>query len=871
MNDAAATMTAATTTSRITTPTRKDFWTKTMERVRGGKRTRAWLYEAVLPATWKVAFAIVALADIATCWPSLLNGWFDQPYYGNERVVQPLSSSASQCYNDSLQPQDGQASKGGESTCRPAYYPFFVTMVLSPALSFVYRYVGIVFCWCCLVEAALSAREAKRIAFENAALDSFERKLARLYSSTRFSVFRQQPTSQDYKESEQDLHLARNTLRVWSPVASILLAWFVLLPWADLVYTQLIKRQFWNAVAHIRIASNGDDDANNVTVEDIDVILLGGYAECRKDTALATIWITQFVQHGYYTFKLVQTRIVDWAWSVALPYRFRKQPKRFVQRIQLLLKWIRYLRFAGPLLRLGLKLQDQFWVFTRTWRQTFVARTEKAKRLAQRSKLFEDIRRIESLAKVQTKLASVPSQLFTLVQEGYSATGLDRILNQKKEEGLRLKQKLAALKRTVQSRRTSMYTSADLYDRAVDLMQEVTNSASKAVWNSNLISPHTRFSVGWRCVVTFALLAELTRLYASWKLSDTFKVSYTQMISSLLVECNVEMMDRFRKQTRQAKPIRQWIGKLLKLPNVELATCMPSNPTSRLFLRMGDAFESFVDIVCFLDIFVWFSTGELNDQGLVVPKPFVSRCIIPGTLVQILDHPTLPDKLPLLLAKFFAAAGSVGYSRAIRWMLAIFPAAELIARPFFKHYLFRHMEEEEFLQYTQSFALDPSFCGVPYGSTANFKRQSFRTTTMSTSRMTSSDSSSHDVGLLSPLTPFSPTKPGGRRLSDILDFDGHSSVLDLDTMFEDTSLSHANNTFFGRSPGGPPEEPRSSMMKRFGATSSRHQLVGFEDDHQHGEMPASSSRGDVGTSGSTLSSMNQQEEYDNDTGESPEF
>ena len=59
--------------------------------------------------------------------------------------------------------------------------------------------------------------------------------------------------------------------------------------------------------------------------------------------------------------------------------------------------------------------------------------------------------------------------------------------------------------------------------------------------------------------------------------------------------------------------------------------------------------ETFIDVVSFMDIFFWFFTGELDELGFVVPKHFITRCIIPGTLVQVLDHPTLPDVLPALL------------------------------------------------------------------------------------------------------------------------------------------------------------------------------------------------------------------------------
>jgi hypothetical protein len=364
-----------------------------------------------------------------------------------------------------------------------------------------------------------------------------------------------------------------------------------------------------------------------------------------------------------------------------------------------------------------LKLQDQIWVFSKTWRQSWQAKTEKAKRLAHRSMLFDDIRRIESLAKVQTALAKIPSHLIHLAHEASDDIG--NLLAKKREQSQKLRRRLDSLKSDVSSR-DSIYPSSELYDQIVDLTQELRRTVETAILSSHLISPRTRFSVGWRMIVTFCLCSELSRLYFSWQLSGTFQVSMTEMMSSLLVECDQNMMKRFRFLTRQGKPIRRLVGKLFRLPNVEYADCMPTSPASKLFLSMGAVFESAIDIVCFLDIFVWFFTGELDVNAVVIPKPFFSRCILPGTLVQVLDHPTLPDTLPLLIADLVNAASAVGYSRVIRWALALCPAVQMILVDPTKSYLFRPMEEDEYLKYTESLALIPT----TFSSAALFRESS---------------------------------------------------------------------------------------------------------------------------------------------------
>ena len=106
--------------------------------------------------------------------------------------------------------------------------------------------------------------------------------------------------------------------------------------------------------------------------------------------------------------------------------------------------------------------------------------------------------------------------------------------------------------------------------------------------------------------------------------------------------------------------------------------------------------ETFIDVVSFLDIFFWFFTGDLDIYtGNVIPKGFFKRCILPGTLVQIIDHPTLPHFLPSLLGKFASIATEIGWSRLLLWSFAVFPALVVeVIMPLIA-YLFRHLEETD--------------------------------------------------------------------------------------------------------------------------------------------------------------------------------
>jgi len=291
----------------------------------------------------------------------------------------------------------------------------------------------------------------------------------------------------------------------------------------------------------------------------------------------------------------------------------------------------------------------------KTRHQSNKSELRKKRHIASPSLIFSDIQKLKSLAKIQTSLARIPS--FTL-----SSPALDNIASTVKE---------SYLKRRADAKRIASQISklhedflggggasrtAEIYDR----IYELTNSlkadisyryllAPRSILSSRkyLISPRTRFSLSWRITVTNCLLLEIFRLCASWHLSETFSISLSQVVAKLLVECKapektknllVFISDRINE-------VRGNIFDLLPILGpkpVDIAVCIPSGPQALLILQFGLFLERFIDTVVFLDIFVWFFTGEVDtDTHIVVPKPFISRCIIPGELALFNQYITI--------------------------------------------------------------------------------------------------------------------------------------------------------------------------------------------------------------------------------------
>jgi hypothetical protein len=829
-----------------------------------------FLKERILPVAWTILFAAMALLDFAACFPIWMDGWTDAgrkqqfsshhhhhhhqllllqtknsaegdsngtescPATTEQHIVNhhPSSSSSSDNgYNKNQDADCGIISSFRTILLEGRWWKRLILRSLSALQQQHYQTtIGLLFCVLCVGESIRRARVARQTALDTAALDDFEQTLSGLYySSTSAKHASASPTTSpttianQQQQQQQQPHgqqhpqsPIRKSIRVWTPVVSTLAGWWILLPWPLLIYAVLPH----SAVDHMHnFFVSSSSLSFSIT------------SSTSNDPSLATLWISRVSHWLYETILQYHDAVITWLWKVALPVKLLwVQPLQFISRLRLFSRWIRYVRYAGPLVRLLFKLQDQFWVFGKTWKTKWAAQSERAKRLASRSMFFQDIQRLESLTKLQTRLASLPSH-FTFSnympnnnnsnsnsnhddvttpktttttttrastrmhrQEGFLTAGTTAstastsssfsalptihstderdhghdytyddddddkdhphsntttaiattptkslsssaatstptrrgassasttptrdsvavLIAQKKQESQRLKRRLDHLK---QNLRQSSRITTDLYDRLMALTQEVVtrtrNGWSNIVtqndpMNNYLISPQTRFSVAWRLCVTFALLSELGRLVVSWQLSGTFELRYRDLTKRLLGLC----------QTK-SRPFRKFLGKVVRLPHNHpwLDTCRQSSPSSQFSLTVAWWSEFAIDLIGFLDILVWFYTGELDaTTGIVVPKPFFARCILPGTLVQVLDHPTVPQTIPNLLLYCIKAARAVGYSRVIRWGLAVYPALDLILlSPIFR-YLFHPMNKDEYLNYTESLVT------LPYGFTSN--------------------------------------------------------------------------------------------------------------------------------------------------------
>jgi hypothetical protein len=84
-----------------------------------------------------------------------------------------------------------------------------------------------------------------------------------------------------------------------------------------------------------------------------------------------------------------------------------------------------------------------------------------------------------------------------------------------------------------------------------------------------------------------------------------------------------------------------------------------------------EEFMVIVSIICFLDVYVTFFTGETDPEtGELVPKSFFSRWVIPGLLLQLVLNPAIGPVATFLFSSL-QKMYYLGPVRVLRWCIAV--------------------------------------------------------------------------------------------------------------------------------------------------------------------------------------------------------
>lgn len=335
----------------------------------------------------------------------------------------------------------------------------------------------------------------------------------------------------------------------------------------------------------------------------------------------------------------------DFIWHTALPFAVRK-PILFYSRFRKVVRGIRWTKFAIPLFKFVDKLRLRS---LDSWRSRMRTNriAEEVKSLERKSVFQQQLQYLEQEWKIKAKIQAwklaTYSRAIGKLQKMKRVTTAARLQSsfddEKKmiERQRETERKIADLKSSPQ-RPSYRHDAQEIYENFVSLRGNIFGREKlNGFLAHHLLRPNSRFTFIWKSIVLVCVLLEVARISISWRFSKEAHASFGQIFQVLLPwwqEGTAEMVGKF--------------------------------------------IEDSISIICIWDIPIWLQIGEYDEYGLLVPKPFFSRYILPGTLVQVLDHPTIFDEVSMAAWKTNHIANVVGYSRFIRWIIILGPATRSV-------------------------------------------------------------------------------------------------------------------------------------------------------------------------------------------------
>lgn len=253
---------------------------------------------------WKILFAAVAISDIS-CTVFLM---------------QKEDSGVKSQIQDDICPIPSNDTQTNVTSLTFIYEVWNWRAERNPKV----RWIGLIFCALCLVEAFLRSCDARRMALHNKALDELEQtmlKFAHRSSKTLSRIFGGIDID-DVKHSDKKLSYIDRWMKfnrscwTWIPALATFSFWLFILP------TEI--EDFHQACGGTKL----------------------------RDSAVITKWLILLSHSMTLLFLSFRESVDSIIWTKVMPYRIHKQPQRFLKRLRVVLQGIRFVRFAGPLARM---------------------------------------------------------------------------------------------------------------------------------------------------------------------------------------------------------------------------------------------------------------------------------------------------------------------------------------------------------------------------------------------------------------------------------------------------------------------------------------------------------------------------------------
>jgi hypothetical protein len=232
--------------------------------------------------------------------------------------------------------------------------------------------------------------------------------------------------------------------------------------------------------------------------------------------------------------------------------------------------------------------------------------------------------------------------------------------------------------------------------RMYQLQEELKVKAKELVNERLLLRPNTTFAVYWKVLLVICIIFEICHLalkpemkrYKNKKKGE--RVNIGELLDHHVIpapmseweQCAPWLADA-AKNRRELSPGPFGASQNRRSRRKEKKTmarpwyCQKSFVTAQsvyiVVLRIvWTQILDIMGIVCFLDVFVTFFTGELDrDTGELKPKPFFTRWLLPGLLLQLLVNPQM-EAISGYVFRLANETLQVGPVRVWRWTVALF-------------------------------------------------------------------------------------------------------------------------------------------------------------------------------------------------------
>jgi hypothetical protein len=195
--------------------------------------------------------------------------------------------------------------------------------------------------------------------------------------------------------------------------------------------------------------------------------------------------------------------------------------------------------------------------------------------------------------------------------------------------------------------------------RMYRLQSEVQAETGRLLNKTLLLRPNTSFAVAWKIIFVVAIVFEISQLALQpWLLKYTnanrgqpldiesiMDHNFIPTPVSQLAACAIHSEDGprilrvMRRVFRKLKLLKP--AKAKPLPWYCHATFATAQAVYiKTFEFMIHEFLVLMGVICFLDVFVTFFTGEIDvETGILAPQPFFARWFVPGLVLQLAVNP----------------------------------------------------------------------------------------------------------------------------------------------------------------------------------------------------------------------------------------